>query len=105
MPPFDASNFFAVLFGGFTPASIAALFGRAGWSTRPSSSTDWEVATTGAELVAEPSSANAVLLHGTVDTPARIAELLAVLRAQGVAHQAESYDSSGEILEEYSWKP
>ncbi len=86
----DSSNFFGSLHTSLSRAQVAGLYGARGWQVRKCSWVDYEVISDWAELVIEAESP--VLMHGPVaDLPARAEELVAPLRAAGVAFAAECY--------------
>ncbi len=97
----DAANFFCALDTGLTRKQIARLYGALGWRVRRCAWADYEVASDWAELVIEAEAP--VLMHGLVaDLLARAEELVAPLRAAGVAFTAECYgpDPGRELLRE-----
>jgi hypothetical protein len=86
----DGSNFFSALYTRLTPAQVAGLYGALGWRVRKCSWVDYEVISDWAELVIDDTSP--VLMHGPVaGLPDRAEELVAPLRAAGVAFTAECY--------------
>ncbi len=86
----DRPNFYSGLTTALTRAEVAALYGAQGWRVRKCSWVDYEVFSDWAELVIEAESP--ILTHGMVaDLPARAEDLVAPLRAAGVAFTAECY--------------
>jgi hypothetical protein len=95
----DGSNFFSSLHTALTREQVAGLYGALGWRVRKCSWVDYEVVSDWAELVIEAESP--ILMHGPADDlPARAEELVAPLRAAGVAFTAECYGPwpDGELL-------
>ena len=86
----DGSNFFSSLHTALSREQVARLYGALGWQVRKCSWVDYEVFSDWAELVIEAESP--ILMHGPVaDLPDRAEELVAPLRAAGVAFTAECY--------------
>lgn len=93
----DTPNFYAVPDTRLSAGQVAGLFAARGWQVRKCSWTDYEVRTDWAELVV--AAAAQVLVHGPVaDLPARAEELVAPLRAAGVAFTAECYGPGPDLL-------
>jgi hypothetical protein len=86
----DSSNFFSALDTTMSREQVAGLYGALGWQVRKCSWVDYEVTCDWAQLVIEAESP--ILMHGPVaDLMARAEELVAPLRAAGVAFTAECY--------------
>jgi hypothetical protein len=86
----DTSNFFSSLHTALSRKQVAGLYGAIGWRVRKCSWVDYEIISDWAELVIE--AQGPILMHGPVaDLPARAEELVAPLRAAGVAFTAECY--------------
>jgi hypothetical protein len=84
------SSFFSALDTTLSREQVAGLYGKLGWQVRKCSWVDYEVISDWAELVIE--SESPILMHGPVaDLLARAEELVAPLRAAGVAFTAECY--------------
>lgn len=80
----DKPNFFSTIEAGFDRQQIAELYRESGWRVRKCDWKGFEIASDWAELILEGESP--LLLHGSVsDLPSRAEELLAPLRANGVA--------------------
>ena len=90
------SNFYSSLHTGLTREQVARLYGALGWQVRKCSSVDYEVRSYWAELVTEAESP--ILMHGPVaELLDRAEELVAPLRAAGVAFTAECYGPDPEF--------
>jgi hypothetical protein len=86
----DRPNFYSALTTALTREQVAGLYGALGWQVRKCSWVDYEVFSDWAELVIEAESP--ILMHGMVAAlPARAEELVAPLRAAGVAFTSECY--------------
>ncbi len=95
----NGSNFFNSLYTALSREQVAGLYGALGWRVRKSSWMNYEVFSDWAEMVIEAECP--ILMHGLVaDLVARAEELVAPLRAAGVAFTAECYRSwpDGELL-------
>lgn len=93
----DSSNFFSALHTSLSREQVARLYGELGWRVRKCSWVDYEVISDWAELVIEAESP--ILMSGAVaDLLVRAEELVAPLRAAGIAFTAECYGPNSELL-------
>jgi hypothetical protein len=80
---------------------VANLFTPPTWQVRKCTWTDYEVTGPFAELVVEAESP--ILLHGPVADLESVDRVLALLRAAGVAYEAECHGEGGDLLREFRW--
>ncbi|NGO79184.1 hypothetical protein G6045_26545 [Streptomyces sp. YC504] len=80
-------------------SAVAAAFVRAGWSSRSSSWSGYEVETGWAQIELDPVEGREVLLNGVV-APQRLDDLASVLRRLSHGFVLELYDDSGALVQE-----
>jgi hypothetical protein len=95
-------DFYATLHLTRSRRQVARLFLPPTWRVRKCSWTDYEITSDFAELTLEAESP--ALLHGwVIDFEVNAEQVLATLRAGGVAYTAEVYKARGEAQREFTW--
>ncbi|MER7171747.1 hypothetical protein [Streptomyces mesophilus] len=79
--------------------AVAAAFVRAGWSSRSSSWSGYEVENGWAQIELDPVEGREVLLNGVID-PQHLDDLAGVLRCLSREFVLELYDDAGALVRE-----